>query len=561
MRNVMQEQDVPDWKARLAAYVPETEQERRDRNEILLAAEQYGTQLLFREHKASHFTCSGFIMDAALKKVLMVYHRIYDSFAWTGGHADGSNDFLWTAVREAKEETGIRKPYPLTGAILSLDILPVKAHQKNGMPVPAHQHYNVTYGLIADTRETLHIAPDENTAVEWIPVERLPEICKEPHMLPVYEKVIARMRRWKAMQEQVMAQLAQPLLAWYPGHARDLPWRRNQEPYRVWLSEIMLQQTRVQAVLEYYARFMAELPDVYALAAVGEERLFKLWEGLGYYSRARNLHRAAQILVNDCGGEFPRTREELLRLPGVGDYTASAIASIAFGEPEPAVDGNLLRVAARVGGIAEDIMDARVRKRFRAMLTESIDCERPGEWNQAMMDLGATVCLPNGAPLCEKCPARAFCAAYQNGMTDVLPVRAAKKPRRVEERTVFLLVRDGRLALRKRPAKGLLAGLWELPNVPGNLDEAGAAITLAQWGLTARTLTPVGAAKHIFSHVEWDMHGYLAAAEGENNEFLWADGAALQAAAIPSAFRYYFDTAVRWLAAQQGGTDHGTALL
>ena len=284
-------------------------------------------------------------------------------------------------------------------------------------------------------------------------------------------------------------------------------------------------------MLEYYARFMAELPDVYALAAVGEERLFKLWEGLGYYSRARNLHRAAQVLVNDCGGEFPRTREELLRLPGVGDYTASAIASIAFG------------------------------KRFRAMLTESIDCERPGEWNQAMMDLGATVCLPNGAPLCEKCPARAFCAAYQNGMTDVLPVRAAKKPRRVEERTVFLLVRDGRLALRKRPAKGLLAGLWELPNVPGNLDEAGAAITLAQWGLTARTLTPVGAARHIFSHVEWDMHGYLAAAEGENNEFLWADGAALQAAAIPSAFRYYFDTAVRWLAAQQGGTDHGTALL
>ena len=286
-------------------------------------------------------------------------------------------------------------------------------------------------------------------------------------------------------QERLNA-LAAPLLTWYDIHKRVLPWRGIRDPYRIWVSEIMLQQTRVQAVLEYYARFMAELPDVYALAAAGEERLFKLWEGLGYYSRARNLHRAAQVLVNDCGGEFPHTREELLRLPGVGDYTASAIVSIAFGEPEPAVDGNLLRVAARVGGIAEDIMDARVRKRFRAMLTESIDCERPGEWNQAMMDLGATVCLPNGAPLCEKCPARAFCAAYQNGMTDVLPVRAAKKPRRVEERTVFLLVRDGRLALRKRPAKGLLAGLWELPNVPGNLDEAGAAITLAQWGLTAR---------------------------------------------------------------------------
>ena len=383
-------------------------------------------------------------------------------------------------------------------------------------------------------------------------------------------------------QERLNA-LTAPLLTWYDIHKRVLPWRGIRDPYRIWVSEIMLQQTRVQAVLEYYARFMAELPDVYALAAVGEERLFKLWEGLGYYSRARNLHRAAQVLVNDCGGEFPRTREELLRLPGVGDYTASAIASIAFGEPEPAVDGNLLRVAARVGGIAEDIMDARVRKRFRAMLTESIDCERPGEWNQAMMDLAATVslpkaaplsqksptpparappaCLPHAAPPCAQRPARAFCAAYQNGMTDVLPVRAAKKPRRVEERTVFLLVRDGRLALRKRPAKGLLAGLWELPNVPGNLDEAGAAITLAQWGLTARTLTPVGAAKHIFSHVEWDMHGYLAVAAGENNEFLWADGAALQAAAIPSAFRYYIDTAGRWLDAQQGGTDHGTALL
>ena len=351
------------------------------------------------------------------------------------------------------------------------------------------------------------------------------------------------------------------LLQWYDQNRRILPWRETPSPYRTWISEVMLQQTRVEAGIAYFERFTAALPDIPALAAVEEQQLLKLWEGLGYYSRARNLKKAALILMEQYHGVLPADFTALCKLPGLGEYSAGAIASIAFGEPEPAVDGNLLRVAARVGGIAEDIMDARVRKRFRAMLTESIDCERPGEWNQAMMDLGATVCLPNGAPLCEKCPARAFCAAYQNGMTDVLPVRAAKKPRRVEERTVFLLVRDGRLALRKRPAKGLLAGLWELPNVPGNLDEAGAAITLAQWGLTARALTPVGAAKHIFSHVEWDMHGYLAAAAGENNEFLWADGAALQAAAIPSAFRYYFDTAVRWLAAQQGGTDHGTALL
>ena len=355
--------------------------------------------------------------------------------------------------------------------------------------------------------------------------------------------------------------LTAPLLTWYDLNGRTLPWRSVVTPYRTWVSEIMLQQTRVSAVIPYFERFMAELPDAAALATVPEERLLKLWEGLGYYSRARNLQKAAKVIVSDFGGELPRTCASLKTLPGIGDYTAAAIASINFGEPVAAVDGNLLRVAARVSGCADDIMDARVRKQFTAHLNDAIDLARPGAYNQAMMDLGATVCLPNGAPLCEKCPARAFCAAYQNGMTDVLPVRAAKKPRRVEERTVFLLVRDGRLALRKRPAKGLLAGLWELPNVPGNLDEAGAAITLAQWGLTARTLTPVGAAKHIFSHVEWDMHGYLAAAEGENNEFLWADGAALQAAAIPSAFRYYFDTAVRWLAAQQGGTDHGTALL
>ena len=360
---------------------------------------------------------------------------------------------------------------------------------------------------------------------------------------------------------QLPAALPGQLLQWYDENRRILPWREKPSPYRTWISEVMLQQTRVEAGIAYFERFTAALPDIPALAAVEEQQLLKLWEGLGYYSRARNLKKAAIQLMQEHNGQLPADFAALCRLPGLGEYSAGAIASIAFGEPEPAVDGNLLRVAARVGGIAENIMDARVRRRFRAMLTESIDCERPGEWNQAMMDLGATVCLPNGAPLCEKCPARAFCAAYQNGMTDVLPVRAAKKPRRVEERTVFLLVRDGRLALRKRPAKGLLAGLWELPNVPGNLDEAGAAITLAQWGLTARTLTPVGAAKHIFSHVEWDMHGYLAAAEGENNEFLWADGAALQAAAIPSAFRYYFDTAVRWLAAQQGGTDHGTALL
>ena len=230
-----------------------------------------------------------------------------------------------------------------------------------------------------------------------------------------------------------------PLLAWYDLNGRTLPWRSVVTPYRTWVSEIMLQQTRVGAVIPYFERFMEELPDVSALAAVSEERLLKLWEGLGYYSRARNLQKAAKIVVSDFGGALPQSYHALLSLPGIGDYTAAAIASINFGEPVAAVDGNLLRVAARVSGCGEDIMDAKVRRLFRQRLDAAIDANRPGAYNQAMMDLGATVCLPNGAPKCEICPARTVCEAYKNGLTEVLPVRAKKKSRRVEERTVLLV--------------------------------------------------------------------------------------------------------------------------
>ncbi len=333
--------------------------------------------------------------------------------------------------------------------------------------------------------------------------------------------------------------LREPLLDWYDAHRRILPWREEPSPYRTWVSEIMLQQTRVTAVLPYFERFMAELPDAAALAAASEERLFKLWEGLGYYSRARNLRRAAQLIVSEHGGALPRTVDELRALPGIGDYTAAAIASIHFGAAEPAVDGNLLRVAARVCGCADDVSDARAKKRFRERMAAAIDRERPGAWNQAMMDLGATVCLPNGAPLCGQCPARAFCAAYREGMTETLPVRAAKKARRAEERTVFLLLRGGRLAVRRRPETGLLAKLIEFPNVAGNLDEAGARVALAQCGLEAETLAPCGAAKHIFTHVEWQMKGYTAVVTGECPDLRWVDAQEFETLAIPSAFRKY----------------------
>lgn len=330
-----------------------------------------------------------------------------------------------------------------------------------------------------------------------------------------------------------------PLLAWYDLNGRTLPWRSVVTPYRTWISEIMLQQTRVGAVIPYFERFMEELPDVSALAAVSEERLLKLWEGLGYYSRARNLQRAAKIVVSDFGGALPQSYHALLSLPGIGEYTAAAIASINFSEPVAAVDGNLLRVAARVSGCGEDIMDAKVRRLFRQRLDAAIDADRPGAYNQAMMDLGATVCLPNGAPKCEICPARTVCEAYKNGLTEVLPVRAKKKSRRVEERTVLLLFQGGKVALRKRADTGLLASLWEFPSVLGNLDEAGVSLTLAQMGLSAQTVEPAGSAKHIFTHIEWDMKGYFADVTGETDDLFWADAAAFDAAAIPTAFRKF----------------------
>ena len=333
--------------------------------------------------------------------------------------------------------------------------------------------------------------------------------------------------------------LTAPLLTWYDLNGRTLPWRSVLTPYRTWVSEIMLQQTRVGAVIPYFERFMEELPDVSALAAVSEERLFKLWEGLGYYSRARNLQRAAKIVVSDFGGALPQSYHALLSLPGIGEYTAAAIASINFSEPVAAVDGNLLRVAARVSGCGEDIMDAKVRRLFRQRLDAAIDADRPGAYNQAMMDLGATVCLPNGAPKCEICPARMMCEAYKNGLTEVLPVRAKKKARKIEERTVLLLFQNGKAALRKRADTGLLASLWEFPSVLGNLDEAGVSLALAQMGLSAQTVEPMGSAKHIFTHIEWDMKGYFADVTGETDDLFWADAAAFDAAAIPTAFKKF----------------------
>ena len=342
------------------------------------------------------------------------------------------------------------------------------------------------------------------------------------------------------MNGSQLKQRTATLLAWYDRNKRDLPWRKTKDPYAVWISEIMLQQTRVAAVLPYYERWMRELPDVYALAAVEEERLMKLWQGLGYYSRARNLRKAAGMIVSEYGGQFPDTVEELLKLPGVGEYTAGAVASIAFGRKVSAVDGNLLRIAARMENVRGNILDGSVKKEIRAMLEEALPEDRPGEFNQAMMDLGATVCLPNGKPLCEICPIAGFCEARRLGIEQELPVREKKTARRREEMTVYLFLREGRVALRKRGEGGLLAGLWEFPHVSGYREDAAAGEPLEVWNLTATDWKKKIEAKHIFTHVEWHMIGYLLTVKGEGGEdFLWADRAELERLAVPAAFKKY----------------------
>ena len=357
------------------------------------------------------------------------------------------------------------------------------------------------------------------------------------------------MKNFDLTTENVLENLPEVLLPWYRENARALPWRATVDPYPIWVSEIMLQQTRVAAVLGYYARFLEAFPTVEDLAAAPEEQLMKLWEGLGYYSRARNLQKAAKMVAER--GVFPDTYEGLLALPGVGDYTASAIASAAFGRREAAVDGNVLRVVMRIADCGADIAEPKVKAAVRGAV-QAVMPEKAEEiriFNQAMMELGATVCVPNGEPKCGVCPAQDFCLACAHGTAMDLPVKKAKKARRVEEKTVYVLVRDGKAALRRRGEQGLLAGLWEFPNVPGKLEESHAAAPLKEWGLVPKAWKRKLTAKHIFTHVEWHMTGYVLEVEGGGaEELLWVDAEGLTAHAVPSAFGKFYAGAQRALA-------------
>lgn len=334
-----------------------------------------------------------------------------------------------------------------------------------------------------------------------------------------------------------------PLLSWLDKNGRSLPWRDAPTPYHVWISEIMLQQTRTAAVIPYYERFLTELPDVAALAAVSEERLMKLWEGLGYYSRARNLKRAAERILTEYGGKLPASVEALRSLPGIGAYTAGAIASIAFGLPEPAVDGNVLRVLMRYYACDADVTEEKTKRLvadfLRARYPTGKDAARLTE---ALMQLGELVCIPNGEPLCEHCPLSERCAARLWRLLPLLPARKPKKPRRVEERVLFLCRRGDGYLIRKRQSTGLLASLWEFPSLARPAAEQSPSACLAALGIRAHALSPIGDATHIFTHVEWHMHGYLCEADEVPSGYVVAKREELKSTyAIPSAFRFFLD--------------------
>jgi len=322
------------------------------------------------------------------------------------------------------------------------------------------------------------------------------------------------------------ASLARELLDWYDSNRRILPWREDPTPYHVWVSEIMLQQTRVETVIPYYMRFTEELPDVSTLAAVPEERLLKLWEGLGYYSRVRNMQKAAIQIMTEYGGKLPSDPVLLSKLPGIGEYTAAAIASIAFRVKVPSVDGNLLRVYARLTAYRDDIRTSSAKKLAEKAFFEAMPEGRPGDMNQGLMDLGATVCLPNGAPVCEKCPFAGSCKAHSFGLENDIPKPGEKAVKPVDKKTVFLIRFGNDILLHRRNKKGLLAGMDEFPNTDGELSEEAASRFCSSLGFYCCSVKSLKTAKHVFSHRIWEMNGFeIRIADPSGN-------------ALPSGYRF-----------------------
>ncbi len=341
--------------------------------------------------------------------------------------------------------------------------------------------------------------------------------------------------------------LLEKLLMWYPEHHRDLPWRHTTDPYRIWVSEIMLQQTRVEAVKPYYDRFLTELPTITDLANCPDDQLMKLWEGLGYYSRVRNMKKAAEILVEEFGGEMPADYDSILALPGIGRYTAGAIASSAFSLPYAAVDGNVLRVLTRANLDSRCIDDEKTKKAVTEELNALYQDFTPKDCktlNQALMELGATVCVPNGDPHCVDCPWQENCLSNIERRIEEFPVRKAKKARRIEKYTVLLIRDSNRIWIEKRPDTGLLAGLYQFPMLEGEATETDIRDAVRKLGYDPLRIQQISPAKHIFSHIEWHMTGYeVRIAEVEeakrDAEHLIEIDTINRERALPSAFKAY----------------------
>lgn len=339
------------------------------------------------------------------------------------------------------------------------------------------------------------------------------------------------------------------ILDWYDDNRRFLPWRENPTPYNVWISEIMLQQTQVQTVLPYFERFTEALPNIATLANANQNRLHKLWEGLGYYSRVDNLKKAAQAVMSEHDGHLPEEYDSLLTLPGIGPYTAGAIASIAFGQRVCAVDGNVLRILSRMVAYDGAINVASSAKLLRLLAQSLVPAHRPGDFNQALMDLGAMVCSANGAPHCKNCPVAEGCLAYLRNLTGVLPVKKPGKPRTIESHSIIILLCKNQVWIRKRPQGQLLAGLWEFLDIPDTLCEDSLKCTLSDLQLQPEKTEALGAAHHVFTHKEWHMNGWLvhlASPTGPPNG-RWVNIHDLETTyAMPGALSFYrsklFDT-------------------
>ncbi len=333
--------------------------------------------------------------------------------------------------------------------------------------------------------------------------------------------------------------LCEAIVSWFRSCGRILPWREGRDPYRIWISEVMLQQTRIEAVIPYYHRFLRELPSIRALADCPEEKLLKLWEGLGYYSRARNLKKAAMQIEEKHGGRMPQDEKALRALAGIGDYTAGAIASIAFGLPCPAVDGNVLRVMTRLLGDESDVLLAETKKKIAKKLMDIYPSGRAaGDLTEGIMEIGERICIPNGAPLCEMCPVKDFCTAHREDLTDRIPKRSPKKPRKTVEMTVFLLTHEDKAALRRRSETGLLAGMWEFYHCEGAFSKNEAQEHLKEQGLEPRAVKKLGKSRHVFTHLEWEMTLYRAECAVPSEKLVWLKLDEIKKdCAIPTAFQ------------------------